>query len=157
MAAKKPAAPPAGGSEQPERFVDNYLAYLLARTSRLISAEFHAELVARQVPIMHWRVLVTLHDGPMHVTDLAQIALEKQPTMSKIIDRMEKLGLVQRKPGLADRRSTLVSITEEGMRVVKPLLTLAKQHEQDVLAPLGDKNAKVLVEVLKKLIALHAG
>ncbi len=156
MAAKKPVAPPAGADE-PERFVNSYLTYLLARTSRLISAEFHAELAARQVPIMHWRVLVTLHDGPMHVTDLAQIVLEKQPTMSKIIDRMEKLDLVQRKPGLADRRSTLVSITEEGMRVVKPLLTLAKQHEHDVLAPLGDKNAKVLVEVLKKLIALHVG
>ena len=156
MAAKKPVVPPAGAGE-PERFVNSYLTYLLARTSRLISAEFHAELAARQVPIMHWRVLVTLHDGPMHVTDLAQIVLEKQPTMSKIIDRMEKLDLVQRKPGLADRRSTLVSITEEGMRVVKPLLTLAKQHERDVLAPLGDKNAKVLVEVLKKLIALHVG
>jgi DNA-binding MarR family transcriptional regulator len=155
MAAKK-LAPPAGAGE-PERFVDSYLAYLLARTSRLISAEFHAELAIRQVPTMHWRVLVTLHDGPMHVTSLAHIVLERQPTMSRIIDRMEKLDLVRRKPDVADRRSILVSITEEGMRVVKPLLTLAKQHEQDVLAPLGEKNAKVLVEVLKKLIALHAG
>lgn len=156
MAEKIPVAPPAGPSE-PERFVDGYLSYLLARTSHLISAEFHAELAKRQVPTMHWRVLVTLHDAPMHVTDLAQIVLEKQPTMSKIIDRMEKLDLVQRRPGVADRRSTLVSITEEGMRVVKPLLALAKQHEQDVLAPLGAENATVLVEVLKKLIALHAG
>lgn len=153
MAEKKPVVSPAG---EPERFVDGYLSYLLARTSRLISAEFHEELAARQVPAMHWRVLVTLHDGPMHVTDLAQIVLEKQPTMSKIIDRMEKLDLVQRKPGLADRRSTLVSITEEGMRVVKPLLELAKQHERNVLAPLGEKNAAILLEVLKKLIALHA-
>lgn len=152
MAEKKPVDSP-----EPERFVDGYLTYLLARTSRLISAEFHAELAARQVPTMHWRVLVTLHDGAMHVTDLAQIALEKQPTMSKIIDRMEKLDLVQRKPGLADRRSTLVSITEEGMRVVEPLLELAKQHERNVLAPLGEKNAAILLEVLKKLIALHAG
>jgi DNA-binding MarR family transcriptional regulator len=151
MAEKNPAA-----RAEPKRFVDSYLTYLLARTSRLISAEFHAELAERQVPTMHWRVLVTLHDGPMHVSDLAQIVLEKQPTMSKIIDRMEKLHLVQRRPGVADRRSTLVSITDQGMRVVKPLLTLARQHEHDVLEPLGDDNAKVLVEVLKKLIALHA-
>jgi DNA-binding MarR family transcriptional regulator len=156
MAEKKPAAAPAGAG-QPERFVDGYLPYLLARSSYLISAEFHAELAVRQVPAMHWRVLATLHDGAMHVTDLAQIALEKQPTMSKIIDRMERLDLVRRQPDVADRRSTLVSITEHGMRVVKPLLKLAKQHEHTVLAPLGDKDAKVLVEVLKKLIALHAG
>lgn len=149
MADKKTAAPP-------EHFVDSYLPYLLARTSSLISSEFHAELAARQVPTMHWRVLVTLYDGAMHMTDLAKIALEKQPTMSKVIDRMEKLGLVQRQPGLTDRRSTLVSITGEGLRVVEPLLEVARQHERDVLAPLGDKNSAVLVEVLKKLIALHA-
>jgi DNA-binding MarR family transcriptional regulator len=154
MADKKAAAPADTG--EPERFVDGYLAYLLARSSSLISSEFNAELATRQVPVMHWRVLVTLLDGAMHVTDLAQIVLEKQPTMSKIIDRMEKLGLVQRQPGIADRRSTLVSITDEGIEVVTPLVQVAKRHERDVLAPLGDKNAKVLVEVLKKLIALHA-
>jgi DNA-binding MarR family transcriptional regulator len=154
MAAKKPVTSPASATE-PERFVDGYISYLLARTSRLISEEFHQALAERQVPTLHWRVLATLHDGPMHVTDLAKIALEKQPTMSKIIDRMEKLDLVRRQPGVADRRSTLVSITEEGQRVVKPLLKLAKQHEREVLAPLGDENAKVLVDVLKKLIALH--
>lgn len=154
MADKKAAAPADTG--EPERFVDGYLAYLLARSSSLISSEFNAELATRQVPVMHWRVLVTLLDGAMHVTDLAQIVLEKQPTMSKIIDRMEKLGLVQRQPGVADRRSTLVSITAEGRRVVRPLVRLARKHEQEVLAPLGEDNARVLVAVLRKLIALHA-
>lgn len=147
------AAPPA---PQPERFVDSYLSYLLARTSQLVSQQFQQELEARQVPTMHWRVLVTLNDGPMHLTDLAKIVLEKQPTMSKIIERMEKLGLVQRETGVADRRSTLVSITAEGRRVVKPLVRLARKHEQEVLAPLGEDNARVLVEVLRKLIAQHA-
>jgi DNA-binding MarR family transcriptional regulator len=154
MAAKKNLAAPSTESGA-EHFVDSYIPYLLARTSRLISEQFHDALAERQVPIMHWRVLVTLHDGPMPVTGLAQIALQKQPTMSKILDRMEKLDLVRRRPGLEDRRSTLVSITAEGRRVVEPLLELAREHERQVLAPLGEDNAKVLVEVLKKLIALH--
>lgn len=151
-----PAKTPPPPAPQPQRFVDSYLPYLLARTSQLVSQEFHQELAARQIPAMHWRVLVTLNDGPMHLTDLAKIVLEKQPTMSKIIDRMEKLGLVQRQPGVADRRSTLVSITADGRRVVRPLVRLAHKHEREVLAPLGDDNARVLVEVLRKLIALHA-
>lgn len=155
MPAKTPAATPS--APQPERFVDSYLPYLLARTSALVSQQFQQELAARQVPTMHWRVLVTLNDGPMHLTDLAKIVLEKQPTMSKIIDRMEKLGLVARQPGIADRRSTLVSITAAGRRVVRPLVPLALKHEQEVLAPLGEEGARVLVAVLRQLIALHAG
>ena len=155
MPAKTPAVL-TPSAQPPERFVDNYLAYLLARTSQLVSQEFQQALEERQVPTMHWRVLVTLNDGPMHLTDLAKIVLEKQPTMSKIIDRMEKLGLVQRQTGVADRRSTLVSITAEGRRMVKPLIRLARKHEQEVLAPLGEDNARVLLEVLRKLIAMHA-
>ncbi|MES2534957.1 MAG: MarR family winged helix-turn-helix transcriptional regulator [Pseudomonadota bacterium] len=153
MAAKKPVR--SAAPDEPQRFVDSYIPYLLARTSRLISEEFHQALIERQIPILHWRVLVALVDGPMHVTDLAKIALEKQPTMSKIIDRMEMLELVRRQPGVADRRSTLVTITAEGTRVVKPMLKLAKQHEQEVLGPLGEEHARVLIEVLQKLIALH--
>lgn len=142
--------------ESPERFVDGYLAYLLARTSQLVSQEFEQELTKRQIPNMHWRVLVALNDGPMHVSDLAKIALEKQPTMSKVLDRMEKLGLVARQPGLVDRRSTLVVITTEGRRLVRPLIRLARKHEEQVLAPLGEEHARVLVKVLRQLITLHA-
>lgn len=144
-------------SAPPLRFVDSYLAYLLARSSELVSQQFHQELEARQVPAMHWRVLATLADGPMPVTDLARIALQKQPTMSKIVDRMEALGLVKRQPGVADRRSTVVSITNHGRAVVRPLVRLARKHEKEVLAPLGEEDARQLVAMLRKLIAQQTG
>jgi DNA-binding MarR family transcriptional regulator len=145
-----------GKSTEPAaRFVNSYFPYLLARTSQLISAEFHAALADRQIPVLHWRVLVALHDGPMSVSDLADIVLEKQPTMSRIIVRMENVDLVKRQPGTEDKRSTLVSITAQGKRVVKPLLALARRHEHEVLKPLGLENAQVLIDVLQKLIALH--
>jgi len=151
MPAKTDRSPP------PQRFVDSYLAYLLARSSELVSQQFHQELEARQVPAVHWRVLATLVDAPMPVTDLARIALQKQPTMSKIVDRMEALDLVRREPGVADRRSTVVSITDHGRTVVRPLLRLARKHEKEVLAPLGEADARLLVGMLRKLIAQQTG
>jgi DNA-binding MarR family transcriptional regulator len=92
----------------------------------------------------------------MSVSELADIVLEKQPTMSRILLRMESIDLVQRQPGTTDKRSTLVSITTEGKRVVKPLLTLARRHERAVLAPLGPDHAQVLIDALQQLIALHS-
>lgn len=154
MSTAAAAADPSAAA--PARFVDGYLAYLLARSSALVSQQFQRELEARQVPTMHWRVLVTLVDGPMHVTGLARIALQKQPTMSKIVDRMEALGLVLRAADPLDRRGTLVSITARGRALVRPLIRLARKHEQDVLAPFGEDKARVLVEVLRDLIAQQA-
>ena len=43
-------------------FIDGYLAYLLARASQLISAEFHGVVRRSRLPVLQWRVLATLAD-----------------------------------------------------------------------------------------------
>lgn len=139
------------------RFVDGYLPYLLARASHLISGEFHATLEKERIPVMHWRVLCSLLEAPMSVSDLARIVIVKQPTMSKLLARMEKQGLIGRETDPADGRGVVVSITPAGTRLVQPLVRLAKRHEGSVLEPLGAHDAEALVAILGKLIQQHAG
>lgn len=138
------------------RFVDGYLPYLLARASHLISGEFHATLEKRRIPVMHWRVLCSLLEAPMSVSELADIVIAKQPTMSKLLARMEKQGLIARESDPVDGRGVVVSITAAGERLAQPLVRLAKRHEASVLAPLGEKDASALVAVLRRLIEQHA-
>lgn len=137
------------------RFVDSYLAYLLARASHLISAESHRTMAEQRIPVMRWRILVILNDGPLAMMELARVALNKQPTVSRNVDRMERLGLLRRATHVTDRRSIRVSITPKGRRLVRKLMKLAKDHEAAVLAPLGAANARTLMRVLQKLIELH--
>lgn len=137
------------------RFVDGYLAYLLARASHLISGEFHKTLARQRILVMHWRILVILSDGPLSVMELARVALNKQPTVSRAVDRVERLGLLKRATDVADRRSIRVSITPKGRRLVRKLMEQAKTHEAAVLAPLGTANARTLLTMLQKLIELH--
>jgi len=137
------------------RFVDGYLPYLLARASYLISGEFHATLEKERIPVMHWRVLCSLVEAPMSVSELADIVIAKQPTMSKLLGRMEKQGLIGRDSNPADGRGVMVSITPAGKRLVRPLVRLAKRHEASVLQPLGAPDADALVAILGKLIKQH--
>jgi DNA-binding MarR family transcriptional regulator len=137
--------------------VDGYLPYLLARASHLISGEFHATLARQRIPVMHWRVLCSLLEAPMSVTELAKVVIAKQPTMSKLLARMEKQGLIVRESDPADRRSLTVRITPEGARLTQPLVRLAKRHEGSVLGPLGAQDAAKLVGLLRRLIHDHAG
>jgi DNA-binding MarR family transcriptional regulator len=139
------------------RFVDGYLPYLLARASYLISGEFHATLEKERIPVMHWRVLCSLLEAPMSVSELAGVVIAKQPTMSKLLARMEKQGLIGRESDPADGRGVVVSITPAGKRLVQPLVRLAKQHEASVLEPLGADEANTLIAILAKLIEQHAG
>ena len=135
------------------RFVDDYLLYLLARASTEVSGHFHKQLKQHGLQVSEWRVLATLSDGDgMTLGELADRALQRQPTMSKIIDRMERSGLVERRQSESDRRSVRIYITNDGRNRVDAALSDAKIHEADVLSDYGEKEAAVLKSVLKSLI-----
>jgi len=139
-----------------EPFVDDYLAYLLARASHLVSGEFHRQVEAAGLTVAEWRVLATLADrSACPVGELAQITLNKQPTLTKLIDRMAAEGLVERRNGETDRRTALVSITAAGRARALPLLDQAAAHERAVLEDFGTRQGKQLKETLRRLIALH--
>ena len=143
-------------AEAPARFVDGYLAYLLAQASSRISREFHREVEGSGLSVTEWRVLASLagSDGES-IGTLAQLALTKQPTLSKVVQRMEADGLVERTDARADRRQTVVHLTRKGRRRAAALCERALQHQQAVLEPFGHDNAALLIGVLKELIALH--
>lgn len=136
-----------------DRFVDNYLLYLLARASSEVSAQFHAHLKQHGLQVAEWRVLACLSDGDgMTVGDVADRALQHQPTMTKIINRMVKTGLVTRHKGEPDRRQVRVYITEDGRKRVEDALAAAKRHEADVLSDYGPREAAQLKSMLQALI-----
>ncbi|HLI12491.1 MAG TPA: flavin reductase [Alphaproteobacteria bacterium] len=141
------------------RFIDDYLLYLLARASHQASGQFHAQLRPLGVPVPHWRVLAALCDSDgMTISTLARIVLFKQPTLTKVIDRMAALALVERRPSAADRRQVLVHITPRGRRIVRDLLRRARAHEKAVLAGYNPAEAAQLKASLRTLIErLEAG
>lgn len=141
----------------PDAFVDGYLAYLLARASHLISGEFHQTLEARGIPVIHWRIMAALYETrSLTLGALVDVVLMKQPTVSKIVTRMQALGLVRREVDRTDRRNVRVALTPAGRRAAHPLVRDARAHEARVLAPFGAEREAVLIDVLQQLIRLHA-
>ena len=147
---KRPAAnPPA--EDQP--FVDDYLPALLGQAAQLIQGEFHRVVREHGFMVSEWRVLATLADGEEMTTGrLAEVSLTKGPTATRLLDRMEARGQVERLPDTADRRITRVRITPEGQRTVSALIALARDHENRVLAPFGLAQAEALKATLRGLI-----
>ncbi len=140
----------------PVAFVDNYLAALLAQASHLISAEFHQQVCANGFTVSEWRILATLAGGvSISIGQLAEVAVTKQPTVTRLLDRMEAKRQVERLPHDTDRRVTLVRITAEGQQTVDRLIALAQEHEARVLEPFGLKRAEELKTTLRRMIDLH--
>ncbi len=132
---------------------EDYTLYLLARASELASAEFHAELAALGVPVGVWRVLAVLSGGEASVGRLAAACLAKQPTMTKLLDRMAADGLVARRRGGGDGRAVRVGLTEAGRAKAEALVPLAQAHEGRLLAEAPAEDAAALRRALKTFIA----
>lgn len=133
-------------------FVDDYFLFLLAMASHSISAEFHEHLRQKSVRVSDWRILSCLADRQgMMITELAALALLEQPHVTKIVDRLQQDGLVQKAGDALDRRRTRVHITEKGRLFIDGLIADAKAHEERVLATLTRRERDVIYRILRKL------
>ena len=137
---------------RPARFIDGYLGYLLGQANHALYREFDGHVRAAGLTSSEWRVLATLHDGePLTVSQLAREVLSKQPTVTKLGQRMAAQGWVALEGDPGDQRRTLVAATAAGKRLVKPLVEQARQHEARVLRSLGSTEKEALRQVLEKL------
>ncbi len=134
------------------RFVDDYLGYLLGQANYALYKDFDAHVRAAGLSSIEWRVLATLHDSPpLTVSQLAQEVLSKQPTVTKLVQRMADQGWLVLQADASDQRRTLVSATASGRRLVRPLVDEARQQEARMLRALGPTEKLALKKLLEKL------
>ena len=87
--------------------------------------------------------------GPLRPTDLA-LLLERSPnSMSMMIDRMVKAGLVRRTRDRKDRRVVTVSLTSKAEKVVVPAVIAGWEFIHEVLSPLSYDDQRALASTLE--------
>ena len=134
-------------------FIDDYLAYLLARASHLISAEFHVVVRRSRLPVLQWRVMAALADGQStSIGEVAAIVLTPQSTLTRVAERMVRAGLLLRAADAADRRITRIRLTAAGLKLSRKLVGQAREHEAAVLATVSPADAAALKRILRRLI-----
>lgn len=90
-------------------------------------------------------VLYRLHDdGPARLTALASSVDISQPSMTQLIQRLERRGLVVRSADPADRRATLVTLTDGGLSLVDHHEQRVRQQLTEALAALPEADRHAL-------------
>lgn len=134
------------------KFTDDYLLYLLAQASASVSASFHAALAQQGVAVSTWRILASLYpDDAMTISELAASCMAKQPTMTRMVDRLVAEGLVIRTPAGGDRRRVHVHLTDDGRRRAAALVADAKRNEAEALASYSEAERAALKATLRDL------
>jgi DNA-binding MarR family transcriptional regulator len=110
------------------------------------------------IPLRWYDALVQLEETPdgLRMNELAERILYSKSGFTRVVDRLEEAGLVQRVRPENDRRSILVVLTDEG----RATMERARRHhrhaiEQHFSRHLSDTDIKTLTRALEKLSA-HA-
>jgi len=129
----------------------------LHEASILVARERQAPLYARyNLQQGEFDALATLRrsGAPEGLTPTAlfEAAMMSSGGMTARIDRLEKAGLVERRPHPTDRRATLVRLTDKGFDLIETIMPRHEEAARDILAPLSLDEQKTLNALLARLI-----
>lgn len=90
-------------------------------------------------------------DGPVRPTDVARWLDLSVNSVSMIIDRMVRAGLVKRTRDRKDRRTVFLTATEKAEKAYVLASVAGWELIQEILAPLSDKDKRTLIKLLETL------
>jgi|SRR5579863_5822623 len=86
-------------------------------------------------------------------TRLYEAAMISSGGMTARLDRLERAGLIERRPDPHDRRGKLIALTEKGRELIDVMIGRHVANEQRILAPLSATEQEMLAALLAKLVA----
>lgn len=134
--------------------LDEYPLYHLIRAAATYSAAMSDALKEYGLDITKWRILMLLDDaGPSTVGDLSRRAVIKMPTITRVLIRMEKDGLVERAATEADRRVIEVAMTDKAIETLAVVKEIGQSVFERAFDGVSPREAKELTGYLKKVRA----
>ena len=89
--------------------------------------------------------------GSLTLIQLAKVIARQPNSVSMLVDRMVKAGLVRRMRDRKDRRLVNVSLTSKGENALEPAAPAGWEFIQKILSPLSDKDKQALNSMLEVL------
>jgi DNA-binding MarR family transcriptional regulator len=132
------------------------MAGFLLRLSQLrVYDAFHAELGRANITPARYSLLAVLHDNPgSRPGQIADALRVKHSNMAALLTQMEAEGLIQRLPDPAERRASLVRLTDAGEALFAEVDPVAHALEARLVAVLPQDERTALLSQLARVAGL---
>ncbi|NMP25425.1 MarR family transcriptional regulator [Rahnella sp. SAP-1] len=135
---------------------DTLSTFWINQASRLLMKHFEQRLRPLDFGMAYLPVVIALDEqGELLQKQLAEYANVEQPTMASLLVRMERDGLVVRRPHPEDRRASYISLTSKAKnhlpRVKEQLSEVVEQASQGISAQEHDQLISLLGRIINNL------
>src|SRR5579872_97523 len=123
----------------------------LLRTTDMLSRGLVAILKTEDLSATQYNVLRILRGAPegLPCGEIGNRMITRDPDITRLLDRLEKRGLISRCRETRDRRMILTRISPEGLELLARLDEPVQQAHREQLGHLGRERLKALTELLR--------
>jgi DNA-binding MarR family transcriptional regulator len=139
-----------GGRRRPVELEEDAYVSLL-RTADLLSRKVEKVLRVAEVSPTQYNVLRILRGSPqgLRCREIGSRMITRDPDITRLLDRLEKRGLVARGREATDRRIVLTRITPQGLRLLGRLDAPVTETHRSQLGHLGRQRLHSLLNLLE--------
>jgi len=137
-----------------ELILEDFLPYRLSITSHTVSTNIARVYEKRfGVSVPEWRVIAILGRFPgLSAVEVAERTLMDKVAVSRAVTKLIKNGRIDRQFADADRRRSILNLSEQGREVHNEIAPLALQFEQELLQDISDEDYETFNTILEKLL-----
>ena len=123
----------------------------LLRTTDILSRRLVAVLKAGDLSANQYNVLRILRGSPegLPCGEIASCMITRDPHITRLLDRLEKRGLISRCRENEDRRMVMARITPDGLKLLARLDQPVEEAHRKQLGHLGRESLRALTELLQ--------
>ena len=102
-------------------------------------------------PVQYFVIMNLYHHDGMKFKDLANALSIEGPTLTGLLDRMERSGFLERRGDPEDRRSVLVYLTDKGKLIGPKIHNLAGQLDEKLRTQFSNRDFELFLNILDRI------
>lgn len=137
-----------------ELILEDFLPYRLSITSHTVSTNIARVYEKRfGVSIPEWRVIAILGRFPgLSAVEVAERTFMDKVAVSRAVTKLIKNGRIDRQFADADRRRSILNLSEEGQKVHNEIAPLALEFERQLVEDISEDDYKTFNATLEQLL-----
>ncbi|MCK5576175.1 MAG: winged helix-turn-helix transcriptional regulator [Sphingomonadales bacterium] len=145
-------------NDTPQALVlEDFLPYRLSILSNRISSAIAQTYEQRfKLTMPEWRIMAILGEYPgISAGEVGDKTAMDKVAVSRALQRLMKAGRVNRGFAEADKRRSILELSEDGHNVYAKVVPMARAYEEMLIAELNDEEHKSLLKILDKLAEIQ--
>jgi len=135
---------------------EKYIVYFVSKTKKKMTKFIENQLVQKGIKDLvpsYGNILTVLYDQNKALTlkEIGHLLGKEKSTITALVNKLEKLGYVEKLKSHEDRRNTYVCLTDQGRSIEGVFNEISKEVQNTAYKGFTEEEKKDLLRLMKKL------